>query len=81
MSDPLNSRFIVEFTSIPDSNLRGRLLPSLNRMDAPNLQLAIRDIERSLAAGVADEAIIYIPVRVVRAERKVDVFEINRSVF
>lgn len=80
MSDQLNTRFVVEFTSVPDSNLRGRLLPSLNRMDVPNLQLAIRDIERSLAAGVADEAIIYVPVRVIRAERKVEVFEINRSV-
>lgn len=81
MSDnTLNARFVVEFASIPDSNMRGRLLPSLNRMEAPNLQLAVREIERSLAAGVADEAVIYIPVRVIRAERKVEVFEINRSV-
>jgi hypothetical protein len=64
------TQFVVEYrTRIPAGD--GNFLPSLNPVNAETLQIAQRDVERVLASGAADEAVIYQPVRVVRASRTV----------
>jgi hypothetical protein len=70
--------FVVEFKL--SGELAGKPLPSLNPMDAETVQMAVRHVQKALDAGVADEAVVYVPVRVLRASRKIEVLDGNGRV-
>lgn len=54
--------------------------PSLNLIEADNLEILTRKIEQTLKAGDADDAIIYVPRCELHAERRVNISEIGQSV-
>lgn len=64
------TQFVVEYR-IRNQAGDPAVLPSLNTVNAENLQMVQRDVERVLASGSIDEAVIYAPVRVVKASRLV----------
>jgi hypothetical protein len=71
-------RFVVEFDL--SGELAGKPLPSLNPMEAETVQMAVRHVQKALADGVADEAVVYVPVRVLKAARKIEVLDGNGRV-
>lgn len=54
--------------------------PSLNLIEADNLESLTRQVEKSLKAGEADDAIIYVPRCELRAERKVSISEVGQNI-
>ena len=66
--------FVVEFRV---KNNQNEVMPSLQAITAETLPLASREAEKVLANGTADEAVIYEPVRVLRASRKVEVTDMR----
>lgn len=65
------TQFVVEYATRIPAGDGNKFLPSLNSINAETLQIAQREVERVLASGAADEAVIYQPVRIVRASRTV----------
>lgn len=69
-------QFVVQFIRNAPSAEDGALLqPSLNLMEADNLEMLSRRIESVLKQGEADDAIVYVPRCSFHAERKVSVSE------
>jgi hypothetical protein len=66
--------YVVEFRIKNDAN---EVMPSLQAIQAETLPLASREVEKVLATGTADEAVIYEPVRVLRASRRVEVTDMK----
>lgn len=54
--------------------------PSLNLIEADNLESLTRQVEKSLKAGEADDAIIYAPRCELHAERKVSISEVGQNI-
>jgi hypothetical protein len=68
--------FIVEYNHAGD--LAERLLPSLNPLKADTLPLALREVQKTLmACQDIDHAVVFMPVRIVRAGRKVEISDSN----
>lgn len=67
--------FVVEFRV--KNGPSNEVMPSLQAIHAETLPLAQREVEKTLASGTADEAVIYEPVRVLRASRKVEVTDMR----
>lgn len=65
------SKFIIEFVPQCDDATNPLLKPSINAAEFETLPMAVRQVKKTLDAGAADEAIIYMPVRVLRASREV----------
>lgn len=67
-------QFVVEYRRA-QSKGDPLALPSLNTIEAETLNLAQREVMNTLLSGVCDEAIVYQPVRVLKASRTVVVTE------
>jgi hypothetical protein len=65
--------FVVEFKVTGE--LSGKPLNSLFSLNAETLPLAVREVQKSVADGVADEAILYVPMRIFKGGRRVDILE------
>ena len=72
----MTTRYIVEFRCKANSN-DPNILPSLNAFDAETLPLAQREVEKTLASGIADEAVLYAPMRVLQAARVVTISDMT----
>lgn len=68
--------FVIEFK--PRGNELG-LRPSLNALEAETLAIAVRRTQEALQSnneGI-DEAVIYVPVRVLKASRSVQIVDLH----
>lgn len=66
----MTTKFVAEFKSAGAD-------PVIKSFEAETVQLAVREVERALAAGVADEGVLYAPVRKLKAARVVSVQDTN----
>lgn len=74
-------QFVVQFIrNNPSPDDAALLQPSLNLMEAENLEMLSRRIENVLKQGEADDAIVYVPRCSFHAERKVSVTEFPAQV-
>lgn len=69
-------RFVVEYRNKLNVG-EGLVLPSLNSIEAETLPLAQREVEKVLATGATDEAVIYEPRRVLKASRTISTSDIH----
>lgn len=65
--------FVVEF--VLTGELAGKTVPSLNALEAETLPLALGHVQKAIDSGFADEAIVYVPARIVRAAREVKIID------
>lgn len=62
--------FIAEYrTALPDN--KGNYLSTYVPIEAETLQLALKEVERTVSHGNAEEAVLYQAMRVTRASRVV----------
>jgi hypothetical protein len=74
-------QFVVEYISpTARNNDTGVVRPSLNVVEADNLEMLTKKIEGVLKSGDADSAIIYAPRCSLQAERRVSIQEIGANV-
>lgn len=61
--------FVIEFQLAGE--LAGKPLPSFNALEADTLPLAIRAVQKTLDSTEIESAVIYVPVRIMKASREV----------
>jgi hypothetical protein len=65
--------FVIQFNLAGE--LAGKPLPSLNLMSADTLPLAVREVQKTLDSAEIGNAIIYVPVRVLKSMRRVEMMD------
>lgn len=66
-------KFIIELKR--DGAVGGQVLSLTVPMEADNMSAVLAEAKKAVDSGIAEEAVVYQPVRMIRACRKVEVID------